>query len=128
RQQQLRGRRRAHRHRRGDAGERHAPGAARARHLVPHPPALPRSRRAAWRARCGRRQPARHAGDDRGLQRQLAWGFTNSYGDWMDWVRVIRDEHDPARYKVPGGWATLQTHEETIRVKGEAPRTLKVED
>jgi len=63
-----------------------------------------------------------------GSNGQIAWGFTNSYGDWMDWVRVLRDPHDPSRYKVPEGWAALQTHEEIIRVKGEAPHTLKVED
>ncbi|HEX8778557.1 MAG TPA: penicillin acylase family protein, partial [Rhodanobacter sp.] len=63
-----------------------------------------------------------------GSNGQIAWGFTNSYGDWMDWVRVRRDPHDPARYQVPGGWARLRAHEETIRVKGEASRTLKVED
>jgi len=63
-----------------------------------------------------------------GSNGQIAWGFTNSYGDWMDWVRVQRDPHDPSRYKIPGSWATLQTHQEIIRVKGEAPRTLKVED
>ena len=63
-----------------------------------------------------------------GSNGQIAWGFTNSYGDWMDWVRVERDPHDPSRYKVPGGWAKLATHEEIIRVKGEAARTLQVQD
>ncbi|MEW9571113.1 penicillin acylase family protein [Rhodanobacter sp. Si-c] len=63
-----------------------------------------------------------------GSNGQVAWGFTNSYGDWMDWVRVRRDPHDPSRYKVPDGWALLQTHEEIIRVRGAAPRTLQVED
>ena len=63
-----------------------------------------------------------------GSNGQIAWGFTNSYGDWMDWVRVERDPHDPSRYKVPGGWATLQAHDEVIRVKDAAPRTLRVED
>jgi penicillin amidase len=63
-----------------------------------------------------------------GSNGQIAWGFTNSYDDWMDWVRVERDPHDPSRYRVPGGWARLQTHDEIIRVKGAAPRTLKVDD
>ncbi|MBD8873073.1 penicillin acylase family protein [Rhodanobacter sp. DHB23] len=63
-----------------------------------------------------------------GSNGQIAWGFTNSYGDWMDWVRVQRDPHDPSRYKVPEGWASLQPHQEVIRVKGAAPRTLEVED
>ena len=63
-----------------------------------------------------------------GSNGQIAWGFTNSYGDWTDWVRVQRDPHDPSRYKVPGGWAPMQTHEEIVRVQGAAPRTLQVED
>ncbi|MBN8922656.1 MAG: penicillin acylase family protein [Rhodanobacter sp. 68-29] len=63
-----------------------------------------------------------------GSNGQLAWGFTNSYGDWMDWVRVQRDPRDPSRYQVPGGWDTLQTHQEIIRVKDAAPHTLAVED
>jgi penicillin amidase len=63
-----------------------------------------------------------------GSNGQIAWGFTNSYGDWMDWVRIVRDPRDPSRYKVPGGWATMQTHEEIIRVKGGAPHALEVQD
>jgi penicillin amidase len=63
-----------------------------------------------------------------GSNGQVAWGFTNSYGDWLDWVRVQRDPHDPARYKVPGGWAEIRTHQETIRIKGAPSRTLVVED
>jgi penicillin amidase len=62
-----------------------------------------------------------------GSNGQVAWGFTNSYGDWLDWVRVRRDPSDTSRYKVPEGWASLETHQETIRVKGAAAQTLKVE-
>jgi penicillin amidase len=63
-----------------------------------------------------------------GSNGQVAWGFTNSYGDWQDWVRVQRDPADPTRYKVPEGWASIEPHDEQIRIKGEAPRSLKVED
>ncbi|QEE25330.1 penicillin acylase family protein [Rhodanobacter glycinis] len=63
-----------------------------------------------------------------GSNGQIAWGFTNSYGDWLDWVRVQRDPKDPSRYKVPGGWASIQTHDETIQVKGAPSHVLKVED
>jgi len=59
---------------------------------------------------------------------QIAWGFTNSYGDWADWVRVRRDPADPDRYKVPEGWARIETHEEHIRIKGRPDALLKVED
>ncbi|RDS81226.1 penicillin acylase family protein [Dyella monticola] len=63
-----------------------------------------------------------------GSNGQIAWGFTNSYGDWMDWVRIQRDPHNPQRYKVPEGWATIEQHDEIIGVKGAAPHTLHVED
>jgi penicillin amidase len=63
-----------------------------------------------------------------GSNGQIAWGFTNSYGDWLDWVRVLRDPADPTRYKVPGGWASLETHDEHIEVEGQPDTILTVED
>jgi len=63
-----------------------------------------------------------------GSNGQVAWGFTNSYGDWADWVRVQRDPADPTRYKVPDGWAKIETHDEHIQVKGRPDTILKVED
>jgi penicillin amidase len=49
-----------------------------------------------------------------GSNRHVAWGFTNSYGDWADWVH-------PAE-------GTLRTVQETIRVKGAAEVTLPVQE
>ncbi|MGN6283348.1 penicillin acylase family protein [Frateuria sp.] len=63
-----------------------------------------------------------------GSNGQIAWGFTNSYGDWLDWVRVTRDPADPSRYKVPGGWATIEHHAERVHVKGAPDRVLDVQD
>jgi penicillin G amidase len=63
-----------------------------------------------------------------GSNGQVAWGFTNSYGDWSDWVRITRDPHDPNRYKVPEGWATIEKHDEIINIKGAPPHHLSVED
>jgi penicillin G amidase len=63
-----------------------------------------------------------------GSNGQIAWGFTNSYGDWMDWVRIQRDPNDPKRYKVPEGWAAVEPHDEIIGIKDGAPHTLHVED
>lgn len=61
-----------------------------------------------------------------GSNGQVAWGFTNSYGDWMDWVRVLRDPTDPSRYKVPEGWARIEHHAEHIQVKGQHDTVLDV--
>jgi len=63
-----------------------------------------------------------------GSNGQIAWGFTNSYGDWLDWVRVLRDPADPTRYKVPEGWAKIESHDEHIQVKDQPDTILKVED
>ncbi|GAP66550.1 penicilin amidase [Mizugakiibacter sediminis] len=63
-----------------------------------------------------------------GSNGRIAWAFTNSYGDWEDWVRVLRDPADPQRYRVPEGWARIERHDEVIRVRGAAPRTVAVED
>lgn len=63
-----------------------------------------------------------------GSNGHIAWGFTNSEGDWMDWVRVIRDPKDPARYKTANGWATIQRHDEIIHVHGAPDHHFTVED
>jgi len=63
-----------------------------------------------------------------GSNGHVAWGFTNSYGDWLDWVRIVRDPHDASRYRVPEGWAKIETHLETVHVKGGTPRTVNVEE
>lgn len=61
-----------------------------------------------------------------GSNGQIAWGFTNSAGDWMDWVRIVRDPDDPSRYKVPDGWARIEHHAEHIKVKGQTDTVLDV--
>ncbi len=53
-----------------------------------------------------------------GSNGHIAWGFTNSAGDWMDWVRVDCAPHDPSRYRTPNGWTPIQRHDEVIHVKG----------
>lgn len=53
-----------------------------------------------------------------GSNGHVAWSFTNSYGDWLDFYKVewSRPAHD--RYYVPEGQAALRTTTEWIRVKG----------
>ncbi len=63
-----------------------------------------------------------------GTNGHIAWGFTDTYGKWRDWVRVLRDPADPQRYRVPGGWASLRTHREVIDVAGARPVTLAVQE
>ncbi|UPG86776.1 penicillin acylase family protein [Luteibacter aegosomatis] len=63
-----------------------------------------------------------------GSNGQVAWGFTNTWSDWMDFVRVERDPSNPSRYRAPGGWATFEVHDEIIDVARGEPRHLRVED
>jgi penicillin amidase len=63
-----------------------------------------------------------------GSNGKIAWGFTNSYADTTDWVRVMRDPNDPHRYRSADGWTSISKHTEIIRVHGAADQTLEVED
>ena len=63
-----------------------------------------------------------------GSNRRIAWGFTNSYGDWMDWVRVNFDAHDKTSYRTQDGMRKLESFKETIRVHGAADETLDVRE
>jgi penicillin amidase len=51
-----------------------------------------------------------------GSNGHIAWGFTNSYVDTADWVRIARDR------------TPIEKHVETIHVRGGADETLVVED
>lgn len=61
-----------------------------------------------------------------GANPHLAWGYTNSYGDWTEVTRLELDSAGE-RYRVPEGWAGLGIREETIEVRGGDKRTLEVE-
>lgn len=53
-----------------------------------------------------------------GSNGRIAWGFTNSYGDWVDLVELETDPQDAARYRVPEGWESFEQVQEIIQVKG----------
>jgi penicillin amidase len=50
----------------------------------------------------------------------IAWGFTNTYADWSDFVLLELDPNDVTRYRTPSGWQTFVTFDEVIQVAGEA--------
>jgi penicillin G amidase len=56
----------------------------------------------------------------------VAWGFTNSYGDWSDLVILEQDPTDPNRYRSPDGWREIEIHDELIAVRGQDPVSLRV--
>lgn len=63
-----------------------------------------------------------------GSNGHIAWGFTNSYGDWTDWVRVRRDPKDPDHYLNDGISVAIETHREVLAVAGAADEYLLVHD
>ena len=62
-----------------------------------------------------------------GSNGHVAWGFTNSEGDWADLVLLEPDPRNPEAYLTPEGPRTLERETETIEVKGEKAETLVVE-
>jgi penicillin amidase len=63
-----------------------------------------------------------------GSNGHVAWGFTNSYGDWSDLVLLHIDPQDPDQYQTAGGWRHFEHHMETIGVKHGRDATLDVKD
>lgn len=61
-----------------------------------------------------------------GSNGHVAWGFTNSGGDWSDLVRIEPDPRDPRKYLTPDGPKDLELFEETIAAKGASSRTFVV--
>ncbi len=61
-----------------------------------------------------------------GSNGDVAWGFTNTGGDWSDLVRLEPDPADPSRYLTPDGPRAFETVTEQIAVRGEAPRPLTI--
>ncbi len=64
-----------------------------------------------------------------GSNGEVAWGFTNSYGRFIDLIELQRNPADPLQYRVPGGgWERATVQHERIDVKGGAPVDLPVVD
>ncbi len=63
-----------------------------------------------------------------GSNGHVAWGFTNSYGDWTDLILLETDADDPARYLTPAGSEAFRVFPETIAVKGAEPVAIEVRE
>ncbi len=61
-----------------------------------------------------------------GSNTHVAWGFTNSTGDWSDLIVLEINPDHPDQYLTPDGYKTFEVEKETIDVKGEEPRTLEI--
>jgi penicillin amidase len=56
----------------------------------------------------------------------VAWGFTNSYGDFTDLIVLEIDPARPDTYRTPEGFRPFTHSSEVIRVHGGKPRHLDV--
>ncbi len=63
-----------------------------------------------------------------GSNRHIAWAFTNSYGDWLDWVRVNVDAADKNRYRDANGSQPIAQYSEIIKVHSGADEKLEVRE
>jgi len=62
-----------------------------------------------------------------GSNTHVAWGFTNSQGDWSDIVLLEIDPSNSNRYRTPEGWRTFERYDEMIEVAGESePRQQSI--
>jgi penicillin G amidase len=59
---------------------------------------------------------------------RIAWGFTNSQGDWSDLVVLDVDPSDASRYLTPAGAQPFLEHKEIIAIKGAEPQSLSVRE
>ncbi len=63
-----------------------------------------------------------------GSNGHVAWGFTNSYGDWMDFIELRMDASSSERYRTPSGWKNLTVSTEEIEVRGGATEKFEVRE
>lgn len=63
-----------------------------------------------------------------GSNRHIAWSFTNSHGDFADWVRVNFDEKDQTRYLSSTGWKPINMIQETIYVRNAPVEILNISE
>jgi penicillin amidase len=61
-----------------------------------------------------------------GSNGSVAWGYTNSYGDWADLVVVEADPGDPNRYLTPEGSEPFRLRRERIEVNGESAVEVEI--
>lgn len=60
-----------------------------------------------------------------GSNEHIAWGFTNSQGDYHD-VIVLKTNADKTQYLTPEGFKAFEIETETIEVKGQDANTVDV--
>ena len=60
-----------------------------------------------------------------GSNGNVAWGFTNSYGDYSD-VVLLSTNADKSQYLTPSGYQDFTIHKQIIAVKGQEAEEITV--
>lgn len=60
-----------------------------------------------------------------GSNEHIAWGFTNSQGDYHD-VIVLKTNEDQTQYLTKDGFKAFHVETETVRIKGQDAKTIEV--
>jgi penicillin G amidase len=58
----------------------------------------------------------------------VAWGFTNTEGNWLDLLRVDRHPKEKGKYRGPQGWLPITKVKEEIKVKNMPSVSFDVEE
>ncbi|NMP30901.1 penicillin acylase family protein [Thalassotalea sp. M1531] len=62
-----------------------------------------------------------------GSNGSIAWGFTNSYGDWSD-VIVLETNEDKSQYLTPDGFKNFTSHSQMIAIKDQESIEIQTQD
>lgn len=62
-----------------------------------------------------------------GSNTRVAWGYTNSYGDYTDAVVLVPGSSEGS-YKTPEGERAFQVYDEVINVKNSGPVSLRIKE
>ncbi|MDO6444512.1 penicillin acylase family protein [Colwellia sp. 1_MG-2023] len=62
-----------------------------------------------------------------GSNGNIAWGFTNSYGDWND-VIILETNDDNSQYLTPEGYKNFTYHKQMIAIKGEPSAEITIKE
>ncbi|TNF72329.1 MAG: penicillin acylase family protein [Acidobacteria bacterium] len=61
-----------------------------------------------------------------GSNEHIAWGLTNTYGDWVDLIVLEPTGGDPFTYETPDGIASFDRPQEVIEIKGGKAEVIEV--
>lgn len=61
-----------------------------------------------------------------GSNGHVAWGFTNSYGDFSDVIEL--QTNDSNQYLTPDGYKSFKTHKHVVAIKGDTSRTFTTKE